>query len=124
MEWPIIGSQVGKENSNCSTKMTFGPATLMNDPDWTVIVAAMNAPATEWENYYFWGGANLGYTKDCGVTALEFPPDLKAWLQPKCPDTYCQMFMLLNMGSTVCLNPSCTLKAVCAAMAPGTLCSL
>ena len=103
--------------------LTFSPATLLNHPDWTVLIAAINAPATEWKNYLFWGGANLGYTKDGGVTALEFPPSLKAWLQPKCPLAICPMFVMFNSESTVCSNQSCTLSAVCQATAIGSPCS-
>lgn len=104
--------------------LQFSPAALLHDSDWTDIVTAFNAPATAWENYMFWGGASIGYTIDGGATALEFPPNLKAWLQPKCPSENCMLFMLLNMGNTVCSNPSCVLSVQCTALAgPGSACA-
>lgn len=103
--------------------LQFSPAALLNDSKWTDIVAAWNAPAPNWENYFFWGGANPGYTINGGVTALEFPPAYKAWVLLKCPTENCIEFVFFNLMSTVCSNPSCALTAVCAVMMPGSSCS-
>jgi len=102
----------------------FSVSALLNDADWAVLVAAFNAPSESWANYFFWGGPNLGYTLDGGITDLEYPPTLKAWLQFYCPEEgFCLDLFGLVIGSPICNVPNCRWKSTCALVMPEGLCA-
>jgi len=102
----------------------FSPSALMNDPDWAVLIAGFNAPSESWANYFFWGGPNLGYTLDGGITDLEYPPTLKAWLQFRCPEEgFCTDLQLLVVGAPICNLPNCRIKSKCETALPNCLCA-
>jgi hypothetical protein len=96
--------------------LQFTPASLENDPDWTTIINALNAPAENWKDYLVWGGEDAAYTIDRGVTTLPLPKDLKAWIQTGCVLSNCPDLLLININSSVCDDPDCPMKQQCQAI--------
>ena len=90
----------------------FGGNNMFTKPAWGPLVAAFNAPGTQWINYLAWTD---GYSTD-GKTALVYPAELQALLNARDK-------AIISHFSTVCGTAGCALKTQCGLVAPASACT-
>lgn len=92
--------------------LRFGGSIMFTNTDWSMIVAAFNAPATEWSNYLAWTD---GYSTNAELPRI-YPTALLASLSDR--DLW-----MFNHFSTVCGSAGCKLKTQCQQSEAASVCA-
>ena len=97
--------------------LQFGPNEMRNS-DWDDLKTALTSTGSDWTKFLAWVGSDPGYLTD-GTNASKkpFPPTLLNWLKSASGcgglTAGCGDLQVFNLKSTVCSDPSCTVKSRC-----------